>query len=466
MREHVTALEDRNPVDQLACLILRVLHELAPCTERSLIEHVSGGDPRSQPGQASHEHTRELVHSAMLKLKALACIEVAEERIAITNKGRRCLNDLPVFTVRQRGHSEEGRDSKADHRVATDYGKQDAVNRTTKVKMNHLWVSSLCQLPARLWMRPGAPFRVLSTTLQPYALRLKRLCRDRFIQASRAMPPLGEATVARAWGTSLYLWKHKVAPLIRSGATTLVHVQVPLAKAFSRACKPMQLPEETGEAKIGARLLKVARANGLLLDLKLSGFDLSRSIKYASAFLLVCGALAGGIVFLSSEGANSSSAEEAFRSDKGAGSSRASPIVWLHDGQRRLGRSIFAMRERAGATWIEGLAIRGENASNRTLTGLQGAIKTESGEEIKLAVNTEGRQGKWVDAQDVPAGSKFILNSALSADGAQAGLPAEEFLSKYGGMIFRVSYAVDGVQTTLIEYFSASRLRAQLANLN
>ena len=72
MREHVKALEDRNPVDQLACLVLRVLNELAPCTERLLIEQVSGGDPRSQPAQASHAHTRELVHSALLKLKALA----------------------------------------------------------------------------------------------------------------------------------------------------------------------------------------------------------------------------------------------------------------------------------------------------------------------------------------------------------------------------------------------------------
>jgi hypothetical protein len=120
----------------------------------------------------------------------------------------------------------------------------------------------------------------------------------------------------------------------------------------------------------------------------------------------------------------------------------------------------------AGAAWIEGLAIRGENASNQTLTGLRGAIKTHSGEEIKLAVNMEGGQGKWADAQDVPTGSKFLLKSAVNPVGTQAGMPAEEFLSKYGGMIFRVSYTVAGVETTLIEYFSTSRLRAQLADLN
>ena len=42
MWEPVKALEDRNPVDQLACLVLRVLAELSPFTERSLVELLSG----------------------------------------------------------------------------------------------------------------------------------------------------------------------------------------------------------------------------------------------------------------------------------------------------------------------------------------------------------------------------------------------------------------------------------------
>ena len=435
MWEHVKALEDRNPVDQLACLILRVLHELAPCTERSLIEQVSGGDRRSQPDQASHAHMRELVHSALLKLKALACIEVAGERIAITDQGRRCLKELPLVTLRQR--SAEASD-KAHRRVATDDGKQDAVNGITKAEMTHPWVPSHCRLPARLGMRRSALLRVLATILRPeYALRLERFCRDRLTQVSLAMPPGGKMTVVRAWDTSLYLWRHRVAPVIRSGVTNLVHVLVQLAKVFSRAWQPMRLSEETGHAKIGARLLKARAASGLLrLNLKLGSFVVSPSINYAGALLLVCGALsiAGGVVFLSSEGANSSSAEEAFLSGKGAGSSRGSPIVWLHDGQEPLGRSIFVTRKLAGAAWIEGFAIRGENASNQTLTGLQAAIKTASGEEIKLAVDAEGSQGKRVDAQDVAPGSKFLLKSAVSPGGTQAGMPAEEFLSKYGGM--------------------------------
>ena len=449
MREHVKALEDRNPVDQLACLVLRVLDELAPCTERSLIQQVSAGDPRSQPGQASHAHTRELVHSALLKLKALACIEVFDERIAITDQGRRCLKELPLVTLRQRGGSVEATESKAHHQVATDCGEQDAVKETTKVEVTQPSVSSLSQLPGRPWTRYSALLMVLATALRAeYAPRLKRFCQERLTQVGVAMPRVCKSTIGRARDTSLYIWKHKVAPRISSGVIVLVHVLV--------------------QGKIGARLLKFPGANGMLPDVKLAGFDLSRSTHCAGALLIACGALsiAGGAVFLFSESANSSRAEEAFLSDKGTGSSRASPIVWLHDGQDRLGRSIFVTRKLAGAAWIEGLAIRGENASGKTLTGLQGAIKTDSGDEIKLDINTEGSQGKWADAEDVPSGSEFTLKSALEPDGAQKGIPAEEFLSKYGGMIFRVSYVVAGVQTTLIEYFSTSKLRAQLADVN
>ena len=469
MWEHVKALEDRNPVDQLACLVLRVLSEFAPCTERLLVECVSAGDPRSQPGQASFSHTLALVRSALLKLKALALIEVAEERIAITAEGKRCLKSLPVVTLQQRSRSAAAKDTEADRQVATDCGEQDADRETTKVEVTQPSVSSLSQLPGRPWTRYSALLMVLATALRAeYAPRLKRFCQEHLTQVGVAMPRVCKTTIGGAWDTSLYIWKRKVAPMISSGAIVLVHVLVQLANAFSRAWKAVRLFEGTGEGKIGARLLKFPGANWMLPDVKLAGFDLSRSTHCAGALLIACGALsiAGGVVFLCSESANSSRAEGAFLSDKRAGNPRASPIVWLHDGQDRLGRSIFVTRRLAGTAWIEGLAIRGENASGKTLTGLQGAIKTDSGDEIKLDINTEGSQGKWADAADVPSGSKFTLRSALEPDGAQKGIPDEEFLSKYGGMIFRVSYVVAGVQTTLIEYFSTSKLRAQLADVN
>ena len=455
MWEPVKALEDRNPVDQLACLVLRVLAELSPCTERSLVELLSGGDPRSQTGQVRQSHTRELVHGALLKLKALAFIEFSGERIAITDKGKRCLVDLLVTL--QRGRSADVRDTKADHQVAFDHVEQDGIKGTT-AKMTKTCVSSLSQLPARLWAPSHALLRVLATTLRSeYAPRLKRFCQDRLTQVSVAMPRVCKMTIARSCDCLLYERKHKIVPVIRSGATALVHVRVKLAKVFSGAF------EGTGKGKIGAQVSKITWGNGLLPDIKFAGVD-SRSINYTGVVLLVCGALsiAGGILFLSSERANSSRAEGT--SCNHTGSSRASPIVWFHDGQDRLGRSIFVTRRGEGAAWIEGLAIRGENASDQTLTGLQGAIKTDSGEQISLSVNTEDSQGKWADAEDVPSGSKFTLKSAANPYGTEKGIPAEEFLSKHGGMIFRVSYAVSGAQTTLIEYFSTSKLRAQLAD--
>ena len=454
MWEPVKALEDRNPVDQLACLVLRVLAEFSPCTERSLVELLLGGDPRSQTGHVSHSHTRELVNSALLKLKALAFIEFSREHIAITDKGKRCLVDLLVTL--QRGRSADVRDTKADHQVATDQNEQDGIKGTAKAKVTQPFVSSLSQLPAQLRARYRAQLKALVTILRPeYAQRLKQFCQDRLTQVSVALPRVCKMTVGRACDCLLYVRKHKIVPMIRSGAIALVQVQ--LAKAFSRAF------EGTGKGKIGARLSKVTGANGLLPGIKFAGFD-SRSINYAGALLLVCGALsiAGGVLFLSSERANSSRAEEISRNH--TGSSRVSPIVWFHDGQDRLGRSIFVTRRLEGAAWIEGLAIRGENASDQTLTGFQGAIKTDSGEQISLSVTTEDSQGRWADAEDVPSGTKFTLKAAANPNGTQKGIPAEEFLSKHGGMIFRVSYAVAGVQTTLIEYFSTSKLRAQLAD--
>ena len=222
MWEPVNALEDRNPVDQLACLVLRVIAELSPCTERSLVELLSGGDPRSQTGQVRRSHMRELVHGALLKLKALAFIEFSGERIAITDKGKRCLVDLLVTL--QRGRSADVRDTKADRQVAFDHVEQYGIKGTT-AKVTQPCVSSLSQLPARLWEPSHALLRVLATTLRSeYAPRLKRFCQDRLTQVSLAMPRVCKMTIAWACDCLLYVRKHKIVPMIRSGATALVHV--------------------------------------------------------------------------------------------------------------------------------------------------------------------------------------------------------------------------------------------------
>ena len=460
MRRQITALEDLNPVDQLACLVLRVLNELSPCTERSLIECVAGGAPRSQPGQVSHSHTREVVHSALLKLKAIAFIQFAGEFIAISDEGRRCLEDLPVVTSLQRDRSTEAGDGKS-YQAVTDFD-QDGIKSTTRAKL--LCVSSPAQLQARIGTRCSA---LLAITLRPeYGPWLKRFCQDRIAQVSAEMPRVCRMNLGRAWDASFHAWRYKVAPMIRCDATTLVNVWVQFAKVSCRLWEPMRLLESIRKSRIAARLSKVVAPNWPP-QIKFAGFDLGRSINHPGALLAVCGVLlvAGGLVFLSAERSNSSHAEEAFLSENRAGSSRVPLIAWLHDEQGRLGESIFLTRRLEGAIWIEGLVFRGQNTSNQTLIGLQGFIKTDSGEEIRLGVGTEDIEGNWVDAQDVASGSKFILKSALNPDGTHTGMPAEEFLPKFGGMIFRVSYAVAGVQTTLIEYLSTSKLRGQLAGM-
>ena len=93
------------------------------------------------------------------------------------------------------------------------------------------------------------------------------------------------------------------------------------------------MASSTTIGKIEAWLSNIAGVHGLLRDAKLAAFGLNRSINHAGALLLVSGALAiaSGIIFLSGERANSSNAESAFLSGKGAGSSRTSPIVWVYE---------------------------------------------------------------------------------------------------------------------------------------
>ena len=141
-------------------------------------------------------------------------------------------------------------------------------------------------------------------------------------------------------------------------------------------------------------------------------------------------------------------------------------IIWFYDGQDHAQQSIFVKRNFSGATWIEGISIRGENKSNQSLTAVQATLISDSGERMELTVRATGAQKAQADASNIPSGSEFSLEYGFHSDasGRQTGMPAEEFLSKYGGMIFRLRYTVPGAQRTLLEYFSPSRLKAQLAD--
>ena len=87
MRREVAALEYASKND-LAWLILRVTQKLSPCSKTSLIAYISGGYTTSP--------TSEIIFDALLRLEASALIQIAEEQIAITDKGRRFLDELAV----------------------------------------------------------------------------------------------------------------------------------------------------------------------------------------------------------------------------------------------------------------------------------------------------------------------------------------------------------------------------------
>ena len=86
MRRAVAALEYASRND-LAWLILRVTQKLSPCSKTSLIAYISGDYPTPPT---------EIIFDALLRLEAPALIQIANEQIAITDKGRRFLDELAV----------------------------------------------------------------------------------------------------------------------------------------------------------------------------------------------------------------------------------------------------------------------------------------------------------------------------------------------------------------------------------
>jgi hypothetical protein len=90
MRSGDQALEISLSRHELACLVLRVIEKLAPCTEASLVAYVSGDYT------SSDSPTRHLILKALLKLKALGLIKSTDEQIGITDIGRRFLEKLPI----------------------------------------------------------------------------------------------------------------------------------------------------------------------------------------------------------------------------------------------------------------------------------------------------------------------------------------------------------------------------------
>jgi hypothetical protein len=420
MRRGTKPFESSNPEDQLAWLVLRVIAALSPCTKTSLIAYVAAGDSKSTVGQTTFTpHRRTLIDEALLKLKRFSFIRCTQEQIAITDEGRRFLSQLELVASR----------------------RHDRSAKTVEISRER-------QAPP-----PGTHYIVLLREFAPNLLarcipRVKRFCQDRLAGAVTLDGFLMDSVRAR--------WKGKVARIVRPRALTLVLVMTRSARICCKSAQATANNLVNWQSQRGGALWKKGKASWSTLDNKLAG--LSPLTIVAGAVLLVA-LPAAGIALLSGNRAES-------KQEAPAVSLREPPLVWFYDGQDHPKQSIFVKRNFSGATWIEGISINGENKSNQSLTAVQATLISDSGEQIELTVRATGRQQADADAPNVPSGSAFSLEHGFHSDGSShlTGMSAEEFLSKYGGMIFRMRYTVAGVQRTLIDYLSPSWLKAQLAD--
>jgi len=424
MRLGIKPFESSNPEDQLAWLVLRVIAALSPCAKASLIDYViAAGDSNSKVGQSIFTpHRRKLVGDALLKLKGFAFIRLTQEQIVITDEGRRFLSELESIASRR-----------DDRSVNT-----AEINRELQAQPGTRYIALLSECTTNL--------------LASCIPRIKRFCQDRLAGAGHGFLMSG----VRARDIALEVWRDKVTPIVRSKAPTLVLILTRFSRICCKSARATANSLANWQTQSGAALWKNGKVSWSSLNNKLAG--LSR-LAIVMGVLLIALSAAGSVALLSGNRAES-------KPEAPTASLREPPIVWFYDGQDHPQQSIFVKRNFSGATWIEGISIRGENKSNQSLTDVQATLISDSGEQIELTVRATGSQHAQADAPNVPSGSEFSLEYGFHSDasGRQTGMPAEEFLSKYGGMIFRLRYTVPGAQRTLLEYFSPLRLKAQLAD--
>ena len=90
-----------DPSDQLASLVLRIIDQLSPCTEASLLALVATGDQNAARAQTKFGlEGRELVGSALRKLQRLGFVRLGQTQIDLTDEGRRVLRQLPAVALR------------------------------------------------------------------------------------------------------------------------------------------------------------------------------------------------------------------------------------------------------------------------------------------------------------------------------------------------------------------------------
>jgi murein L,D-transpeptidase YcbB/YkuD len=253
MRRGVKTLEDAKGRDQLTWLLLRVIAKLSPCTTTSLIAHVSGGNaPRELGRAAPGSHTRNLILDALLKLEILDFIQTCEEQIVLTDKGRRCRDELapPI-------------------------------------------------------LQPHFAF-LGALTLADYSPRLKRLCQNCFTAARLAgqrVLQMRDNRARRASGIAFQIWKCNAASMIESKATTLVVRLTPLWRlscTYARAWGIVLgtwLRQTRGLSGMWAKDIRLPR------NAKHTGPGWP--IILGAAFSVVALSIAGGVTFLSDKSAES-----------------------------------------------------------------------------------------------------------------------------------------------------------------
>jgi len=139
-----------------------------------------------------------------------------------------------------------------------------------------------------------------------------------------------------------------------------------------------------------------------------------------------------------------------------------SEVVWLFD--QPGGPPLFALSSDDKGSKVNGFLISGKNTSDQPLNEVQGVLKPDSGDgnlELNLSLN-----GNPTDenVRTIPPGAQFSLVYVFSK--RQKALSANGFIEKFGGAVFTFHYTHAGVQKALICYFSASRFRMDLQNVD
>ena len=391
MGQGTKPFESSNPEDQLAWLVLRVIAALSPCTKASLIDYViAAGDSNSKVGQTTFTpHRRKLVGDALLKLKGFAFIRITQDQIAITDGGRRFLSELDSIASRR------------DDRSV----KTAEINRELQAQPGTRNIALLRECAPNLLAR--------------YIPRIKRFCQDRLAGAAHGFLMNG----VRARDIALEVWKDRVTP-IRSKAPTLVLILTRFSRVCCKGAQATVNSLVNWQSQSGAALWKNGKVSWLSLNNKLAG--LSR-LAIVVGVLLVALSAAGSVALLSGNRTES-------KPETPTVSLREPPIVWFYDRQDHPQQSIFVKRNFSGATWIEGISMRGKNTSNQSLTAVQATLISDSGEQIELTVRATGGQQAQADAPNVPSGSEFSLEYGFHSDAAghQTGMPARNFCQSMG----------------------------------